>query len=206
MELSLINETGQASGTVNVLDVVFGRAYNEPLVHQLLVAYQANGRQGTRAQKGRSQIQASTRKPWKQKGTGRARAGMVSSPLWRGGGKIFPSSPDENFTQKINKKMYRAGLCSILSKLGADGRLVLVDDIQLEAPKTKLLFSKFKLMGFTSALVLTGEIDENLFLASRNLVDFEVMEARYLDPISLVRHKKIVLTKSAVRQIEEMLS
>lgn len=206
MELSVINETGQASETLKVLDVVFGREYNQPLVHQLLVAYQANGRQGTRAQKGRAQVKASTKKPWRQKGTGRARVGAVSSPLWRGGGKIFPSSPDENFTQKINKKMYRAGICSILSKLSQDARLQIVTDINLESPKTKILNQKFKDLGLESGLVVVGEMSENIFLASNNLSKFEVIEARYLDPVSLVHHKKIVLTKSAVKQLEEMFS
>ena len=147
MELTLLNATGQASGTVQAADVVFGRDYNEPLIHQVVVAYQANARSANRAQKDRSEVNKSTRKPWKQKGTGRARAGRASSPLWRGGGKIFPNSPEENFSHKVNKKMYRAGVRSILSQLAREGRILVVEDFTVEAPKTKLVADKLKQMG-----------------------------------------------------------
>jgi large subunit ribosomal protein L4 len=185
---------------------VFGREYNEALIHQIVVAYQANARQGTRAQKDREQVHHSTKKPFKQKGTGRARAGMTSSPLWRGGGRIFPNSPDENFTQKVNKKMYRAGLCAILSQLVRDGRLAVIDDIKLDAPKTKLLAQQVKGMGLESVMVIADKIDENLYLASRNLTNVLIVESRYADPLSLVFYKKVLVTKSAMEQLKEMLS
>ncbi|HEY1059156.1 MAG TPA: 50S ribosomal protein L4 [Limnobacter sp.] len=204
MELKVIGDSGQASQTVQVSDVVFGREYNEPLIHQLVVAYQANARQGTRAQKDRSEVRASTRKPWKQKGTGRARVGAVSSPLWRGGGQIFPNRPDENFTQKLNKKMFRAGVCSILSQLGREERLVVVDSMQLEAPKTKLLDQKIKSMGFESVLIIVDSVDENLYLASRNLPNVAIVEPRYADPLSLIYFKKVVVTRAALDKLQEM--
>ena len=155
MELKLINDQGQSTATLEAADSLFAREYNEALVHQLVVAYQANARQGTRAQKGRAEIAKSTKKPWRQKGTGRARAGMASSPLWRGGGKIFPSSPDENFSHKVNRKMYRAGIATILSQLVRDDRLMVVEQLEVEAPKTKLLAGKLKTMGFDRLLVIT---------------------------------------------------
>lgn len=204
MELKVIGDSGQASQTVQVSDVVFGREYNEPLIHQLVVAYQANARQGTRAQKDRSEVRASTRKPWKQKGTGRARVGAVSSPLWRGGGQIFPNRPDENFTQKLNKKMFRAGVCSILSQLGREERLVVVESMQLEAPKTKLLDQKIKSMGFESVLIIVDSVDENLYLASRNLPNVAIVEPRYADPLSLIYFKKVVVTRAALDKLQEM--
>jgi large subunit ribosomal protein L4 len=206
MQLDLINEQGQSSAKFDAPDEVFGREYNEALVHQLVVAYQSNARQGTRAQKDRGQVAHSTKKPWRQKGTGRARAGMSSSPLWRGGGRAFPSSPNENFTHKVNRKMYRAGLAAIFSQLARDGRLLVVDSLKVDAPKTKLLTSKLKAMGLSSVLVICDEIDENLFLASRNLVNVMVVESRYADPVSLVHYKKVIVTKGAIEQLKEMLS
>jgi large subunit ribosomal protein L4 len=206
MELKLLNEQGQESAVVNASDVVFGRDYNEALIHQVVVAYQANARSGNRAQKDREQVKHTTKKPWRQKGTGRARAGMSSSPLWRGGGRIFPNSPEENFSHKVNKKMFRAGICSILSQLAREGRLSVVEDLTLEAPKTKLLAQKFKAMGLESALIITDALDENLYLASRNLPHVAVVEPRYADPLSLIYFKKVVITKAAVAQIEELLS
>ena len=161
MQLELLNEQGQASAKVDAPDTVFGRDYNEALVHQVVVAYQANARQGTRAQKDRATVKHSTKKPWRQKGTGRARAGMTSSPLWRGGGRIFPNSPDENFTQKVNKKMYRAGMAAIFSQLVREGRLAVVDSLKVESPKTKALAQKFKAMGLDSVMVIADEVDEN---------------------------------------------
>ncbi|SDV51377.1 50S ribosomal protein L4 [Chitinasiproducens palmae] len=206
MELKSLNEQGQAGAAVNASDVVFGRDYNEALIHQIVVAYQANARSGNRAQKDREQVNHSTKKPWRQKGTGNARAGMRSSPLWRGGGRIFPNSPEENFAQKVNKKMFRAGICSILSQLAREGRLSVVDQFSVDAPKTKLLAEKFKAMGLDSVLVITDTVDENLFLASRNLPHVSIVEPRHADPLSLIHYKQVLVTKAAVAKIEEMLS
>ena len=206
MELKLLNADGQEGAAVTASDVVFGRDYNEALIHQIVIAYQANARSGNRAQKDREQVHHSTKKPWRQKGTGRARSGMTSSPLWRGGGRIFPNSPEENFSHKVNKKMHRAGLCSIFSQLAREGRISVVDELTLEAPKTKLLAEKFKAMGLDSVLVITDTVDENLYLASRNLAHVAVVEPRYADPLSLIYFKKVLITKAAVAQIEELLS
>ncbi|WP_277185936.1 50S ribosomal protein L4 [Caballeronia sp. BR00000012568055] len=206
MELKLLNANGQEGAGVNASDVVFGRDYNEALIHQVVVAYQANARSGNRAQKDREQVKHTTKKPWRQKGTGRARAGMSSSPLWRGGGRIFPNSPEENFSHKVNKKMHRAGLRSIFSQLAREGRISVVEELTLEAPKTKLLAEKFKAMGLESVLVITDTVDENLYLASRNLANVAVVEPRYADPLSLIYFKKVLITKAAVAQIEELLS
>ncbi|UDG82727.1 50S ribosomal protein L4 [Candidatus Vallotia lariciata] len=206
MELKLLNEEGQENAGVNVSDLVFGCAYNEALIHQIVVAYQANARGGNRAQKDRQQVRHTTKKPWRQKGTGRARAGMSSSPLWRGGGRIFPSSPEENFSQKVNKKMFRAGVRSILSQLARENRLLVIEDIKIEAPKTKLLLAKFKAMSLESVLIITNVIDENLYLASRNLPHVAVIQPRYANPVSLVYFKKVLITKTAVMQIEGLLS
>jgi large subunit ribosomal protein L4 len=206
MELQLLNEQGQAGAAVAATDEVFGREYNEALIHQVVVAYAANARSGNRKQKDREEVSHTTKKPWRQKGTGRARAGMSSSPLWRGGGRIFPNSPDENFTHKVNKKMYRAGICSILSQLAREERLVVVEDFAIEAPKTKLLSQKLTGMGFDSVLIITDVANENLELASRNLPNVLVVEPRHADPMSLVFYKKIVVTKAALAKIEEMLA
>jgi len=204
MELKLISNTG-AAGTYSAPDAVFGRDYNEDLVHQLVVAFQANGRQGTRKQKERSDVAKSTRKPWRQKGTGRARAGMASSPLWRGGGKIFASSPDENFTQKVNRKMYRAGMSTILSQLAREDRLHVVEEFRIDAPKTKLLAQKVREMGFESLLVITEEVDESLVLSSRNLPNVDVIPVRRANPVALVRFPNVLVTRAAVARLEEML-
>ena len=177
MELKLINDKGQARATLAASDALFGRDYNEALVHQVVVAYQANARSGNRAQKDRGEVHHSTKKPWRQKGTGRARAGMTSSPLWRGGGRIFPNSPDENFSQKVNRKMYRAGMASILSQLAREDRLAVVEDFTVDAPKTKLLAQKLKGMGLDGA-GHHRQLDENLYLSSRNLPNVLVLEAR----------------------------
>ncbi len=206
MQLELLNEQGQAASTVDAPDTVFGRDYNEALVHQVVVAYQANARQGTRAQKDRQAVKHSTKKPWRQKGTGRARAGMTSSPLWRGGGRIFPNSPDENFSHKVNKKMYRAGMAAIFSQLARDGRLAVVDSLTVDSPKTKVLAAKFKAMGLESVLVISDNVDENLFLAARNLPNVLIVEPRYADPLSLVFYKKVLVTKGAIEKLKEMLA
>ena len=205
MELKLLQENGQLGAAVAASAEVFERDYNEALVHQIVVAYQANARSGNRKQKDREEVKHSTKKPFRQKGTGRARAGMTSSPLWRGGGRTFPNSPEENFSQKVNKKMYRAGMRSIYSQLAREGRINVVDAIALEAPKTKLLAQKFKAMGLDSVLVITDNVDENLYLASRNLAHVAVVEPRYADPLSLIHYKKVLVTKGAIAQIEEML-
>jgi large subunit ribosomal protein L4 len=206
MQLELLNEQGQATAKVDAPDTVFARDYNEALVHQIVVAYQANARQGTRSQKDRATVKHSTKKPWRQKGTGRARAGMTSSPLWRGGGRIFPNSPDENFSHKVNKKMYRAGMAAIFSQLAREGRLAVVDSIAIDAPKTKLLAQKFKQMGLDSVMVIADQVDDNLLLASRNLANALVVEPRYVDPLSLVFYKKVLVTKGAIEQLKEMLA
>jgi large subunit ribosomal protein L4 len=206
MELKLINDKGASEGTVAASAELFGRDYNEALVHQVVTAFQANARSGNRAQKGRSDVQKSTKKPWRQKGTGRARAGMASSPLWRGGGKIFPNSPDENFTQKVNRKMYRAGIAAILSQLVRENRLSVVEDMMLDAPKTKGLVSKLKGMGLDQVLIITENFNENLYLSSRNLENVMVLEAKHADPVNLVRFANVVLTKGAVKQFEEVLA
>jgi large subunit ribosomal protein L4 len=206
MQLELLNDQGQATSKYDAPENVFGRAYNEDLVHQIVVAFQANARQGTRAQKDREQVKHSTKKPFKQKGTGRARAGMTSSPLWRGGGRIFPNMPDENFTQKINKKMYRAGMASILSQLAREGRLAVVDSMTVDSPKTKELAARFKAMNLESVMVIADEVDENLYLASRNLVNVMVVEPRYADPVSLVHYRKVLVTKAAMDKLKEMFA
>jgi large subunit ribosomal protein L4 len=206
MDLKLINDQGQPAATVAGSDALFGRDYNEALIHQVVTAYQANARSGNRAQKSRGEVNKSNRKPWAQKGTGRARAGRASSPLWRGGGRIFPNSPDENFSQKVNRKMYRAGLASILSQLVREDRLAVIDSLAVEAPKTRLFAKKMKDLGLTgTVLVVTDKLDENLFLSSRNLTDVLVLETREVDPVSLVRFNNVLLTKAAVAQFEEML-
>ena len=174
-------------------------------MHQVVTAYLANARLGTRAQKARGEVNKSNKKPWRQKGTGRARAGRASSPLWRGGGKIFPNSPEENFSQKVNRKVYRAGLASILSQLAREGRLSVVESFALEAPKAKLLADKLKDMGLQEVLIVTDSLDENLFLSSRNLPAVLVVEPKNADPVSLLRYARTLLTKGAVAKMQEML-
>lgn len=208
MELKVINDKGQSSANISASDELFGREYNEDLVHQLVTAYMANARAGNSKQKGRSEIAKSTRKPFAQKGTGRARAGMASSPIWRGGGKIFPNTGEENYTQKINRKMYRAGVASIFSKLVSENRLVVVDDMTVDSPKTKQFAQKIKQMGLNSGrvLIITDVVDENLYLSSRNLPNVLVLEANQTDPVSLVRFPNVVVTRNAVAKIEEMFA
>ena len=206
MDLKLIDESGKPAATLAAPDSLFGRDYNEALIHQVVTAFQANARSGNRAQKSRGEINKSHKKPWQQKGTGRARAGQANSPLWRGGGKIFPSSPDENFSHKVNRKMYRAGLASILSQLVREGRLSVIEQLALDAPKTKLFAQKIKALGFSgTVLVVTDKVDENVFLSSRNLPTVLVLEAKEVDPVSLIRFENILLTKGALAQFEEIL-
>ncbi len=207
MDLKLLSGNGQKNDTVSASDSLFGREYNEALIHQVVVAYQANARQGTRAQKSRGEINKSHKKPWAQKGTGRARAGQANSPLWRGGGKIFPSSPDENFSHKVNRKMYRAGLASILSQLVREDRLSVIEPIALDSPKTKQFVQKIKAFGLTgTVLVVTDNLDQNTLLSSRNLSDVLVLTTRDVDPVSLVRFNNVLVTRGAVAQLEEALA
>jgi len=206
MELKLIDEQGRPAASVAASDTAFGREYNEALVHQVVTAYLANSRAGTRAQKDRGTVTHSTKKPWRQKGTGRARAGMTSSPLWRGGGRIFPNSPDENFSHKLNRKMFRAGLCSILSQLAREDRLAVVDAFTVEAPKTRLLAQKLKGMGLDDVLIVTDALDDNLRLSSRNLANVDVVDVGGADPVTLIRRSRVVMTRSAIAKFEEMLA
>jgi large subunit ribosomal protein L4 len=205
MELKLIDEQGQAGGALNVSDALFGRDYNEALIHQVVVAYQANSRAGNRAQMTRAEVRHSTKKPWRQKGTGRARIGTTASPLWRGGGRAFPNTPDENFSHKVNRKMYRAGVAAILSQLAREDRLLVVDAFTVEAPKTRLVAQKLKSLGIDSALLLTDDLSDNLMLASRNLPNVLVLEPKHADPLSLIRFPRVVMTKGAVEKLEELL-
>ncbi|MDC7691810.1 50S ribosomal protein L4 [Vogesella indigofera] len=203
MELKVINAQGQQVEALQASEALFARDYNEALVHQVVTAFLANARSGNRAQLTRAEVKHSTKKPFRQKGTGRARAGMTSSPLWRGGGRAFPNSPDENFTHKVNRKQYRAGMATILSQLVRDERLIVVDSLTVETPKTKEFAAKVKSLGLDRALFITGELDENLYLSSRNLPNVLVIEAQQADPFSLVRFKKIVITRDAIKQLEE---
>lgn len=205
MDIKLLADNGTSSEIFSVPDTVFARDYNEALIHQVVIAYQANARSGNRQQKDRSEVRHSTKKPFKQKGTGRARAGMTSSPLWRGGGKVFPNSPEENFSQKVNKKMYRAGIRSILSQLARENRISIVNEFTLEAPKTKLAADKLRSLGVESVLIITDAVDENVYLATRNLPNVAVIETRYADPLSLIHYKNVLITKPAIAQLEEML-
>ena len=203
MELKVINAQGQVSGSVQASDALFAREYNEALVHQLVTAFLANARSGNRAQLTRAEVKHSTKKPWRQKGTGRARSGMTSSPLWRSGGRAFPNKPDENFTQKVNRKMYRAGMAAILSQLVRDERLFVVEELSAATPKTKAFAEQVKTMGLEQVLFVTKQLDENVYLSSRNLPNVLVLEAQQIDPYSLLRYKKVVITKEAVAQLEE---
>jgi len=206
MELKLVNAQGKAASTVTASDALFGREFNESLIHQVVVAYQANARSGSSKQKDREEVRHSTKKPFRQKGTGRARAGMTSSPLWRGGGRIFPNSPEENYTQKVNRKMYRAGLAAILSQLVREDRLTVVESFVIDAPKTRMVADKLKELGFGSVLVVTDSLDENLALASRNLPNVLFLEAHQADPVSLIRFPRVLMTRAAVSKFEEILA
>jgi large subunit ribosomal protein L4 len=205
MDLKLINDKGQDAGAVTASDALFAREYNEALVHQLVTAYLANARTGDRAQLTRAEVKHSTKKPFKQKGTGRARAGMTSSPIWRSGGRAFPNKPDENFSQKINRKMFRAGIASILSRLAQDGRLIVVEDLGVDGPKTKVLVGKLKDMGITDrVLIISPVVDDNLWLSARNLHNVLVLEPHQADPVSLIRYDRVLMTREAVKSFEEM--
>lgn len=208
MELKLIDQNGKvAKKGVDASDVTFGREYNESLVHQVVVAYMANARTATRAQKTRATVAHTTHKPFAQKGTGNARAGMASSPIWRGGGRAFPNSPNENYSHKVNRKAYRAGMQTILSELVRQDRLKVVDSFTVDAPKTKQFVQKINALGIDGGvLLLTGGFDENLYLSSRNLPNVLVVEAQYADPVSLVRFPNVLVTADAVKKLEEILA
>lgn len=207
MKVAIMNEAGQKPGSeIEVSDAVFGAKFNEPLVHQVVVAYQANGRQGTRKQKTRSEVRGGGRKPWRQKGTGQARAGTIRSPLWRGGGKIFPSTMEENFTQKVNRKQYRSAMRSILSELLRQGRLVTVAEFKVAQPKTKEIISRLKDLGAPDALIVTEATDDSLALAARNLPLVDVQTVSSADPVSLLRHGHVVMTTGAIKKFEAWLA
>lgn len=205
MELRLLSKENQSANVV-VSDALFNKDYNEGLVHQLVTSYLSNARLGTRAQKGRSDVAKSTKKPWRQKGTGRARAGMASSPLWRGGGKIFPNNPNENFKKKINKKMYKAGMCVILSQLIRDERLLVIDNFTVDTHKTKEMVEKLKNNGLNNVLIVTHELDDNLFFSARNIPNVWIAEPSYVDPVSLLKFEKTIVTLEGIRKFEEILS
>lgn len=202
MQLTL---TGGNGGTINVSEVAFGREFNEALVHQVVTAYLAGGRAGTVQQKTRADVSGGGKKPWKQKGTGRARAGSIRSPLWRGGGKTFAARP-QDWSQKVNKKMYRGAICAILSELVRQGRLIVVDSFAVDAPKTKLLVEKLNSMDVADVLIVTDNVDENLYLAARNLHTVDVVDPNAVDPVSLIAFDKVIMTVGAVKQFEEMLA
>ena len=205
MELKLLQADGKLGAGVSASPEVFEREYNEALIHQIVVAYQANARSGNRAQKDREQVKHTTKKPWRQKGTGRARAGSVKGPIWRGGGVTFAAKTQDH-SQKVNKKMYRGALKSILSELVRQERLVVVESFSVDAPKTKELKAKLQAMNLEDVLIVTAEVDENLFLAARNLYKVDVRDVAGLDPVSLIAFNTVLVTADAVKQIEEMLA
>ncbi|AEC17182.1 50S ribosomal protein L4 [Gallibacterium anatis] len=197
--------TKDAQSALTVSETTFGREFNEALVHQVVVAYAAGARQGSRAQKSRAEVSGSGKKPWRQKGTGRARSGDIKSPIWRSGGVTFAAKPQDH-SQKVNKKMYRGAIKSILSELVRQDRLVVVEKFEVEAPKTKVLVQKLKQMALDDALIITANVDENLYLAARNLYKVDVRDVQGIDPVSLIAFEKVVMTVDAVKQIEEMLA
>lgn len=205
MELQVTNAAGTSGKAITVSDAAFAREYNPPLIHQVVTAYLAAGRSGTHAQKTRAQVRGGGRKPHAQKGTGRARAGTIRSPLWRGGGKIF-AAVTQDYSQKVNKKMYRAAMSSIVSELVRSGRLVVVDDLAMAAPKTKDLASKLKAMGLIDVLLVTEQVDTNLLLAARNIPRVEACAVRAVNPVDLIKRDKVLISAAAVKKLEEMLS
>ncbi|MCY1354824.1 50S ribosomal protein L4 [compost metagenome] len=190
---------------IEVSERTFGGEFNETLVHQAVVAYMAGGRQGTRAQKTRSEVSGGGKKPWRQKGTGRARAGTIRSPIWRSGGTTFAAKPQDH-SQKLNKKMYRAAMRSILSELVRQERLVVVEDFAVDAPKTKTLLGKLNGLGLTDVLIVSEGVDQNLYLAARNLPHVDVRDVQGSDPVSLIAYDKVLITVSAVKKFEELLA
>ena len=208
MEFKILDNKGKLSKkTLTASDATFGIDFNEALIHKLVVSYMSNARSGTRSQKTRSEVKHSTRKPFRQKGTGNARAGMTSSPIWRGGGRAFPNRTDENFVKKVNKKAYRTGMKSILSELVRQDRISIVEEFKVDAPKTKDFITKIKSLGVTDrVLILVDSFDENPYLSSRNLPHILVIEARFADPVSLVHFPKVIATAGSVKQLEEMFA
>jgi len=204
VELSVLKPGNATAGTVSVSDVAFAREYNEDLVHQVVTAYMAGARQGTRAQKNRAAVAGGGKKPWRQKGSGRARAGTIRSPIWRSGGVTFAAQPQDH-SQKVNRKMYRAALRSIMSELARQDRLVVVESLDLEAPKTKLLAQQLGEYGLENVLIVSAEVGENLYLAARNLHKVDVRDVDGIDPVSLIGHEKVMITVDAVKKFEEML-
>lgn len=204
MELSVLKPGNDTSGTLSVSDAAFAREYNEALVHQVVTAYLAGARQGTRAQKTRSEVRGGGKKPWRQKGTGRARAGTIRSPIWRSGGVTFAAKPQDH-SQKVNRKMYRAAVRSILSELARQERLVVVESFDVEMPKTKLLVKQLGDFGLDNVLIVSTEVGENLYLASRNLHGVDVRDVESVDPVSLIAYEKVVVTVDAIKKLEEML-
>ncbi len=205
MELNILKPGNAEAGTVAVSDAAFGKEFNEALVHQVVTAYLAGSRQGTRAQKNRAAVSGGGKKPWRQKGTGRARAGTIRSPLWRSGGVTFAAQPQDH-SQKVNRKMYRAALRSIMSELARQGRLIVVDGMELEAPKTKLLVEQLNGFGVDNVLIVTDQVGENLYLAARNLHKVDVRDVEGVDPVSLIGHDSVMVTVDAVKKFEEMLA
>jgi large subunit ribosomal protein L4 len=206
MKLNVLSDSGKAGAEIQLSDAVFGAKFNEPLVHQVVVAYQANGRQGTRKQKTRTEVRGGGRKPWKQKGTGQARAGTIRSPIWRGGGKVFPSDMNENFEQKVNRKMHRGAMRSILSELARQNRLVAVSDFSVDQPKTKSLVAKLDKFGANDVLIVSDTLNDNLWLAARNLPNVAVCTAASADPVSLIGYEKVIVTQGALKRFEEILA
>lgn len=205
MELSVVKPGSSEAGTVSVSDEAFAKEYNEDLVHQVVTAYLAGARQGTRAQKNRADVRGGGKKPWRQKGTGRARAGTIRSPIWRSGGVTFAAKPQDH-SQKVNRKMYRAALRSIMSELARQDRLVIVESLDVEAPKTKLLSKQLGDLGLDNVLIISAEVGENLYLAARNLHQVDVRDVDGLDPVSLIGHEKVMVTVDAVKKFEEMVA
>jgi len=205
VELSVVKSGSGDAGTVSVSEATFAREYNEPLVHQVVTSFLAGARQGTRAQKSRSAVAGGGKRPWRQKGTGRARAGTIRSPIWRSGGVTFAASPQDH-SQKVNKKMYRAAMRSILSELARTERLMVVEDFVVEQPKTKLLVEALKGFGVENVLIVSGEVDQNLYLASRNLHQVDVRDVDGVDPVSLIAFDKVIVTVDAVKKFEEALA
>lgn len=205
MELSVVKPGNAVAGTVSVSDVAFAREFNEDLVHQVVTAYMAGARQGTRAQKNRAAVSGGGKKPWRQKGTGRARAGTIRSPIWRSGGVTFAAQPQDH-SQKVNRKMYRAAMRSIMSELARQDRLMVVESMDLEAPKTALLVKQLGEYGLDNVLIVTAELGENLYLAARNLHKVDVRDVEGVDPVSLIAYDKVMVTVDAVKKFEEMLA
>ena len=204
MELPVIQADGKPGSPLTVSEVTFGAKFNEPLVHQVVVAYQAGARAGTRAHKNRSQVRGGGSKPYRQKGTGRSRAGTIRSPIWRGGGRAFPAAT-KDYSQKVNRKMYRAAMRSILSELLRQDRLFVCDDLNVDSPKTKELVGKLKKLNQEDVLIISDKLDENLSLSARNLHKVHVCEAGNIDPVNLVGHEAVIMTSQAVKHVEEWL-